>query len=787
MRSIFLYSIFASTFVFVLPGACWGEVFDLKTGRIHSYSFDTDYSDGFGTSDGTATGAATIATGGQIGGYLSLTGGYVTLANSTGTNFGVNKTMGASMWSRTAEADKWAILFANGDWESGENQGVRYSNCYGTSGVYGTNINAADGTNRIDYRIKSVFSTNSWQFLGFSLDVDGYSWVYYGRSNGYFVSLRGDASSLDDTALQTSYAWHVGADGVNNHAYTGDIDELNVWNRELTPQQAFRLYAGGLKGMSTEQIINATAPTTTIQSGAWNDNTTWNGSSSPLGGESVTVAHEVTFSSDATIMSNVTLVGGGKFNFSPTNWLSFSSMNFVQNGGETAISSDLFNVGNHTGDETNIVVNSGAFSANIMRLASNRNKNDQTNMNASLTLAGDSTFSSNYFVVGFGSENKGYVTIKNSAVVNFNAQVVAGVRDGYGELNIQDNAQVSFSEKHAYFGSLGVSNDNYSNGVAVLNVRGGNVEFKGNLVLGEGGNASGTFNMSGGTVSVVSNTELSRGNGSGILNFSGGSATLNSLLFGGDSSTKAELNRIGGLGTLSASSITMSTVGVANFLIDATGMSALNVSGTANLAGTVAAKNRGGLGLTTASEYCLIEADAGISNFTATDDALWNTRGDTNQIWGFLNPLRKVADFAIVDGTQTLNFPDTLTTGWFSLPEAEGKIANVELILDTMPDATQADLFLEWLSSGLFEEGTQDLSYTEDGVALSGIALSDTLFLSWDLEQFNSLNATAFAFSGLNLEMTNAVPEPSTWALVLLGAAGLAGLHVRNSRRKLSA
>ncbi|EIQ01272.1 hypothetical protein OpiT1DRAFT_05846 [Opitutaceae bacterium TAV1] len=271
----------------------------------------------------------------------------------------------------------------------------------------------------------------------------------------------------------------------------------------------------------------------------------------------------------------------------------------------------------------------------------------------------------------------------------------------------------------ARYGAIGSSNN------ATYTISGGDLSISGNFTHGTSG--------TGGSAAVAATTEVI-----------GSSATIN----------------VGGNLTLNNNSRNTSTL---SYAIDDGGVSTINVTGNATLAGTLGAGLKGGLTLTRTNEFTLVNAGGTLTSDFATgpDSSLWTTTTASGALKLTLASSARKATLAAVDNT-------TVGTGAFAAAttgfvEITGLTTGQELTLYLNADAgtgkTIDDLAAWFTDNGVAATALAGM----DGynLSISKTAADSTAWLAWDLSAFNA-DATLSAI-GL---ATAAVPEPAAWTAI---------------------
>lgn len=383
-------------------------------------------------------------------------------------------------------------------------------------------------------------------------------------------------------------------------------------------------------------------------------------------------------------------------------------------------------------------------------------------------------------------------------------------------------------------GSLTVNgNMALGNSKGELNISGGDVKITGDLKS----NAVGTkVDISGGKVNITGNIISNTVGDPNFVNFSGGTVTVDKFLYlqnrtttisGGDlefgrfqktEGGNGTVQIIGGKATIDVGRFAINFAHAQttkfNFEINSTGISTLNSLGKEPenggdvACGTFTARTAGGVAIMNNSLYSLLHSPK-----IRTDDAgrsmeymyLDNT-GDWELTRTFTVDGKVVTDHGTETGTTSyfkkdvtdlrinaklkdsaklgvitvgeghngvdLDFVEGKSlddSGWFDL-SGEGKYV-LELSFENAGDI---DDLVSWIKDS--NQGAFDVDALDDNSIviknLEAIA-GQNQFLAFDFAAYNNPGMILADFSG------KAVPEPSTWALLLIGAFGLAYVRRR--------
>lgn len=494
---------------------------------------------------------------------------------------------------------------------------------------------------------------------------------------------------------------------------------------------------------------------TSVQDGAWSTAATWN-NGTPTDGSSVLVSHAVTSSymgwkGDITIGDTVTLTFTKSSNGYAIDYNS-GNLTLAEVGSNFAINGGSVFLGVASGSTFNGVVTKGGLNWNLGTSgALNSVWLGWRSSNGNLTLGGTSenTITGTYFMVGINS--------------------------GTGKLTLQDQS-VNIFNSGVYISCGGAGSFKGDNGKGYLNITGGTNTFSKAFYIGEVATATGEVFIDGGVNDFQSSFNFSACK-TGTLIVQNGQTTIVGALDMSNTTGTKTFNRIGGQGSLSAGSISLASPNTMNFKVDSSGLAVTTVTGAATLNGNINASLSGGVAYTTQNSFTAINANSISGTPTITND-LWNAAIDGGALTISLNNSFKIAEATLSEnGYWSYDLTTPAAKGWVQFsPDNWTGAYNLKLELDGLPQDTTN--FLAFIETGL--EGNEALSavLSDNTLTINGLrfdALTPQYF-SWDF-------ATAFpgiAVTGL-ASGENAVPEPASYLLLLLGGIGL---YLFTSKRK---
>ena len=244
-----------------------GQATSVTTGLVVYLNFDNNIYAQAGT-----TNNGSLYTGGAVSGPRYLTGmiGSAAAFANTATagqpddwaitlgslEWVYSNSFSVSLWERTTNSSDGALM-GNKDWTSGANVGWVISSLDPKN----LNYNAVGGTRR-DVELNPPFSDGSWHLVTVTFNRAANqvaSYIDGARANTSDISPSGTAS------LNARFNTLIGSSGNGTYAGAGNIDDLGIWSRVLTPQEITGIYGAGLNHQPLTAALPGVAPVITNQ------------------------------------------------------------------------------------------------------------------------------------------------------------------------------------------------------------------------------------------------------------------------------------------------------------------------------------------------------------------------------------------------------------------------------------------------------------------------------------------------------------------------------------------
>ncbi|HVV74163.1 MAG TPA: immunoglobulin domain-containing protein, partial [Verrucomicrobiae bacterium] len=233
-------------------------------------AFDGNYSDTSGHgNNATAVGSPGFAAGkfGQAFQFTTAQDGssfnYATLGYPADLKFGANVDFSISFWANyTLQVDDPPFI-SNKDWGSSGNPG--WGVFTQGNGHYRVNVTGTGGTKYdLGSSATPTVRDGTWHNIVLSYARGSLVSVY---TDGVLSSTRTDTTtgSVDTDTLSENV--NIGQDGKGTYNDGGSagitnalIDDVGIWRRALSPQEAAAIYTSGQAGKDLSQVVVSTAP-----------------------------------------------------------------------------------------------------------------------------------------------------------------------------------------------------------------------------------------------------------------------------------------------------------------------------------------------------------------------------------------------------------------------------------------------------------------------------------------------------------------------------------------------
>jgi len=160
---------------------------------------------------------------------------HIVLGDKNSLLFGEND-FSVSFWVKTSGWTKDAAIISNKDWKSGRRTGWVVSGY--RSGANGLTWNfTPHGSRRSDLRISDVaVSDDQWHHVCATHERGGKATMYLDGEIIGETGIDDNAGSIDSGLLTV-----LGADGNKNYSFSGSVDELMLFDRAITAEEALKL------------------------------------------------------------------------------------------------------------------------------------------------------------------------------------------------------------------------------------------------------------------------------------------------------------------------------------------------------------------------------------------------------------------------------------------------------------------------------------------------------------------------------------------------------------------
>ena len=243
----------AQTRVGIRNGALFNQTSTLWNNLLAYYTGDGTPDDALGNHNGTLVNGTTYGTG-KINQGFSFDGvnDYVSISPVIGQNLsapGIAHTYSAWVYP-TNLTDRYNFVFQNGDGYRGTSL-ILYFNKVGFFYKGGAIFKSSTNT----------LTLNAWNHIVTTIDTSGNLRFYI---NGVFDSLH--------TGITWTETWgygytQLGKYAGGTHYFNGLMDEVGVWNKELTSDEVTELYNNGNGKQNNTQVVNTPSNTDFITDG----------------------------------------------------------------------------------------------------------------------------------------------------------------------------------------------------------------------------------------------------------------------------------------------------------------------------------------------------------------------------------------------------------------------------------------------------------------------------------------------------------------------------------------
>jgi hypothetical protein len=222
------------------------------------YRFEGNVADLSGSTivhDGVVNGFPTFFHSGRVGRGLRFNDladphEHVVIPAHADLDFGQGRDFSVALWARhvggfdnnrsIGGSASDPAMISNKDWSSGSNRGWFIGGQ--PDGSWKWNI--GDGTNRADFNISSGDDSGdgSWHHVLVTHNRDG-------KASFYFDGKAVGSTSINDIGdVGSGLPLGIGSDGSGDFWFDGDLDEVAIWGRVLTPEEASEVYLRGYTG-----------------------------------------------------------------------------------------------------------------------------------------------------------------------------------------------------------------------------------------------------------------------------------------------------------------------------------------------------------------------------------------------------------------------------------------------------------------------------------------------------------------------------------------------------------
>ena len=219
------------------------------SGLVGWWPFNGNANDGSGNGNNGTVNGATLTTdrfGGMNSAY-SFDGStnYIEVLSTSGISFStaysISAWLSADIWSFSAPIDQHAIVskIDDGDWYGGYEIRTGGAGFIMHSGNIGSNFDIGAGG----------YSAMTWHHVVVTFNGS----IVKSYINGQQVDSAIRSGTIQTSSIPLRFGRRGGA-GTYNNWFDGNIDDIGMWNRALTPQEITDLYNGCQLSVSTQPI-----------------------------------------------------------------------------------------------------------------------------------------------------------------------------------------------------------------------------------------------------------------------------------------------------------------------------------------------------------------------------------------------------------------------------------------------------------------------------------------------------------------------------------------------------
>ncbi len=232
-----------------------------------------------GTDVGTTVDGTIYTVSGKTGGAarrcLSKQDGsefdFVTLGIPSDFEFGGSTDFSVSFWIQFTNVTGEFPLIANRDWSNGNNQG--WGIATGADGRLRWNVAGPPGSAKIYDGTPGALNDGVWHHVAVTFQRNGNATTYL---DGAVVNVQSLAGSSNDLTTPAGLALNLCQDGTGAYTASGTagidaaMDDLGIWRRAITADEAALIFAKGTRGVNLEQdVFNNGGGQATRVTGQW--------------------------------------------------------------------------------------------------------------------------------------------------------------------------------------------------------------------------------------------------------------------------------------------------------------------------------------------------------------------------------------------------------------------------------------------------------------------------------------------------------------------------------------